>query len=324
MRATQATLQARHRLRRLGATDGDRYIHAFGDIGKSTWMGGFHNIWLHGQGRGLWRRDRRLLPRAPGRLAGKFAHLRYRADELRLPLRRRPLRALLAAKFEPKGVKRIEGKIASVEQDGENGNVAALVMEDGTRVEGDLFIDCTGFRGLLIEQTLKAGYEDWRNWLPTDSALAVQTSPPTASCLTRAPWRAAPAGSGAFRCSTASATAWCIAARTSPKKTHARSCSRISRASRCSSRGSSATSPGGAARSGTRTSSRSGLASGFLEPLESTSIHLIQIGVTRLIKLFPFGGTVRDRSARASMRSRQLELETHSRFHHHALQAHRA
>src|SRR5690606_15712195 len=82
----------------------------------------------------------------------------------------------LRRKYEPKGVKRIEGKIASVEQNGETGYVTALVMEDGSRVEGDLFIDCTGFRGLLIEQTLKAGYEDWRQWLPTDSALAVQTS----------------------------------------------------------------------------------------------------------------------------------------------------
>src|SRR5690606_7690371 len=81
----------------------------------------------------------------------------------------------LRKKFQPKGIRRIEGKIERVEQDGESGYVTALVLENGTRIEGDLFVDCTGFRGLLIEQTLGAGFEDWRQWLPTDGALAVQT-----------------------------------------------------------------------------------------------------------------------------------------------------
>ena len=76
---------------------------------------------------------------------------------------------------EAQGVRRVEGKISRVEQDAETGFITALALESGERIEGDLFIDCTGFRGLLIEQTLEAGYEDWTHWLPTNSALPLQT-----------------------------------------------------------------------------------------------------------------------------------------------------
>ena len=77
---------------------------------------------------------------------------------------------------ETDGVTRREGRIATVERDGASGDVAALVMEDGGRIDGDLFIDCTGFRALLIEQALAAGFEDWGHWLPTDAAWAVPSA----------------------------------------------------------------------------------------------------------------------------------------------------
>ena len=89
----------------------------------------------------------------------------------------------------------IEGKIARVEQNAETGFVEALVLESGVQIEGDLFLDCTGFRGMLIEQTLQTGYDDWTQWLPTDSAIAVQTAsvapavPYTRAIAHEAGWR---------------------------------------------------------------------------------------------------------------------------------------
>ncbi|MBL7466144.1 tryptophan 7-halogenase, partial [Escherichia coli] len=96
---------------------------------------------------------------------------------------------------EPLGVNRIEGRIERVEQHPETGFVTALHLTSGRRIEGDLFLDCTGFRGLLIEQTLHAGYEEWGHWLPTDSAIAVQTKsvgpamPYTRAAAHRAGWQ---------------------------------------------------------------------------------------------------------------------------------------
>src|SRR5690606_27731122 len=71
---------------------------------------------------------------------------------------------------ENDGCVRREGKIARVERDGESGNIAAIVMEDGDRIEGDLFVDCTGFRALLLGDAMETPFEDWLHWLPNDSA----------------------------------------------------------------------------------------------------------------------------------------------------------
>src|SRR3546814_1091287 len=77
---------------------------------------------------------------------------------------------------EADGTTRIEGRIARVELDGESGDIAALLLDGDRRVEGDLFIDCTGFRALLIEGALHAGFEDWTHWLPCDSEIGKHTS----------------------------------------------------------------------------------------------------------------------------------------------------
>ena len=140
---------------------GDRYIHSFGVIGKSTWLADFHHLWVAAKAAGFGEelgdycfehkaaRDHKFFTSPESRI-----NYAYHFD------------ASLYARFlrtrsEAKGVRRVEGKIGSVVQNSESGDIEAVVMESGQRIEGDLFIDCTGFRGLLIEQTLKAGYEDW-------------------------------------------------------------------------------------------------------------------------------------------------------------------
>jgi len=307
MRATQASFKLG-----IGFDDwtrlGDRYIHAFGEIGKSTWMGGFHHMWLLAKAAGFGDELGDYCLEYQAAVAGKFAisdstpiNYAYHFDA---GLYARYLRA----KFEHRGVRRVEGKIASVEQNSQNGHVTALVMEDGRRVEGDLFIDCTGFRGLLIEQTLKAGYEDWRQWLPTDCALAVQTGstdrilPYTRSMARSAGWQwriplQHRVGNGLVYCSAhiteEAARAELLANLKGAPLFEPRLIRYVT---------------GRRRKIWDKNVVALGLASGFLEPLESTSIHLIQIGVTRLIKMFPFGGEFGALSARFNAQG-QVELE---------------
>ena len=179
----------------------------------------------------------------------------------------------------------MEGKINEVRQNGESGFIESLVLDSGQAIEGDLFIDCTGFRGLLIEQTLKTGYEDWSHWLPCDSAVAVQTESAPAPPYTRRS-RTMPDGVGAFHCSTASATAWYSAAVTWPTKRRRKSSSeRRRQASDDAARPQIPDRP--APQDLEQECVSLGSASGFIEPLESTSIHLMMVGVIRLMQLFP-------------------------------------
>jgi tryptophan halogenase len=87
----------------------------------------------------------------------------------------------LRKKSENAGVKRIEGRIKQVQND-QTGNISSLLLEGGEPVLGDVFIDCTGFRALLIGDNLDVGYEDWSHWLAADSAIAVQTQAVEAPC----------------------------------------------------------------------------------------------------------------------------------------------
>ncbi|WP_297506541.1 tryptophan halogenase family protein [uncultured Caulobacter sp.] len=289
MRATQATFKLGISFEHWGEI-GDRYIHSFGQVGKSTWMGGFHHFWLQArdQGFGGDLGDYCLELKAAEQnrfFTGQDGPLNY-AYHLDAGLYGRFLRGMA----ERDGARRVEGKIASVRQNAESGFIEALVMESGEVVEGDLFVDCTGFRGLLIEQTLKAGFEDWGHWLPTDSALAVQTRstepavPYTRAIAHRAGWRwkiplQHRVGNGLVYCS----------AFMGDDEAREMLLGQIE--------GETLIEPrliryrtGRRRKTWDKNVVALGLASGFVEPLESTSIHLIMIGITRLMQLFPFGG----------------------------------
>jgi tryptophan halogenase len=290
MRETQATFKLGIAFENWGG-EGDRYIHSFGQIGrKTTWMADFHHFWLGAreQGFGGDLADycfELQAGEAEKFFSGEGAEINY-AYHLDATAYARFLRRLA----EPAGVRRIEGKIGRVEQDGDSGFIRALVLESGERVEGDLFIDCTGFRALLIEQTLETGFEDWTHWLATDSAYAVQTRstgsavPYTRAIAHEAGWRwriplQHRVGNGLVYSSQFM----------SDEEARAKLLREID--------GEPLTKPrliryrtGRRRKAWNRNCIALGLSSGFIEPLESTSIHLFKIAVTRLIQLFPFGG----------------------------------
>ena len=154
---------------------GDRYIHSFGQIGKSTWLGEFHHFWLQARAQGFGGDLGDYCVELKAAEQDRFytdenATMNY-AYHIDATLYGRYLRA----KSEGKGVRRVEGKIKEVRQRSEDGFLEALILESGEVIEGDLFVDCTGFRSLLMGGALGIGFEDWTNWLPNNSALAVQT-----------------------------------------------------------------------------------------------------------------------------------------------------
>ena len=287
---------------------GDRYIHPFGDIGKSSWMADFHHLWLMANARGFAGDAGDYCFEHQAAVAGKFAVSESSRINYAYHLDAGRYARFLREKFEPKGIKRVEGRIARVEQDSESGFVSALVMENGDRVAGDLFVDCTGFRGLLIEQTLGSGYEDWRHWLQTDSALAVQTAstgniPPYTRAIARGAgwqWRIplqSRVGNGLVYSSAhqpeESARDELLSNLEGDPLTEPRLIRYVT---------------GRRRKVWNKNVVAIGLSSGFLEPLESTSIHLIQIGAMRLMQLFPFGGNFEALAARYNAQS-EYEIE---------------
>ena len=158
---------------------GERYLHTFGDAGINLASLPFHQYWLRARAEGstsrLW--DYSLHQAAAN--AGKFGRLERvgntpmsglaYAFHFDAGLYARYLRGFA----ESKGVTRIEGKVVNVSLEPERGHIASIALEDGKSVEGELFVDCTGFRGLLIGEALGVTYRDWSHWLPCNRALAV-------------------------------------------------------------------------------------------------------------------------------------------------------
>ncbi len=286
MRATQATFK-------LGILFDDwkdvgtRYFHSFGLTGKDHWSAGFQHFWLHGRTRGHDHPYDDYCLELVAALQGRFAHLPDDRMNYAYQLDSTLYAKFLRAMAEGDGTRRIEGRIARVELDGESGDIAALALDDGTRVEGDLFLDCTGFRALLIEGALHAGFDDWTHWLPCDSAIAVQTAnvgpamPYTRAMAHDAGWQ----WRIPLQHRTGNGIVWC-----SRYLTREAALDRLLG----NVEGAVLTEPnhlrfttGARRRQWHRNCVAIGLASGFMEPLESTSIHLIQRAVLRLIRMMP-------------------------------------
>lgn len=307
MRSTEATFKLGILFDNWGKP-GDRYIHSFGRNGKSTWLCEFHHFWLRGLDQGINSELGDYCLELQAAKARKFAtspqseiNFAYHLD------------ATVYAKFlrkfaEGHGVKRVEGKIKQVRQNPDSGFIESLMLDSGQSIEGDFFIDCTGFRGLLIEQTLHTGYEDWSHWLTCDSAVAVQTEsigppvPYTCAIAHEAGWRwriplQHRVGNGLVYCSrymsdeeATSKLLRDVEGKTliQPRVIKFRT--------------------GRRRKVWNKNCVALGLASGFLEPLESTSIHLIMTGITRLMQLFPFNGVTQSFVDQYNNESR-VELE---------------
>ena len=269
---------------------GKDYIHSFGYTGKDCWAAGFQHFWLKGKELGISKEFGEYCNEWAAAKQNRFAVLpnqnlnyAYHFDSSRYA-------AFLRKIAEEHGAVRIEGKIDAVQQHEQTGFITGLRLEDGQQIEGDFFVDCTGFRGLLIEQTLHAGYDDWQHWLPCDSALAVQTEnvqppiPYTRSIAHEAGWQwriplQHRTGNGMVYCS----KFW------SRDEAEAKLRGNLE--------GELVTDPrpikfqtGTRRRHWVKNCVAVGLSSGFMEPLESTSIHLIQRSIVRFMQMFPSDG----------------------------------
>ncbi|SFN70280.1 tryptophan halogenase family protein [Sphingomonas sp. OK281] len=304
IRATNATFKLGIAFEGWDRTDA-RYFHAFGSVGRSTFVADFQHFWMearrHGFAGDYGDYSLELQAAAQHRFALDRDETLAYAYHLDATAYARFLRSIA----EPAGVRRVEGRITQVQQAADDGRITALVLESGERIEGDLFIDCTGFRALLIEQTLKTGFDDWSHWLPTDRAFAVQ------STATEAPvpfTRAVAHGEG-WR--------WKIplqhrvgnglvysSAHLSDDEARARLLAGIDGEPLFEPRLLRFTT--GMRRQVWNGNCLSlGLASGFVEPLESTSIHLVMVAVTWLIQHFPFGDDSAALAERFNARSRR-------------------
>lgn len=274
---------------------GDRYFHPFGQYGVDFDVVPLHHYWLKLRSEGddtpfqeysmAWAAAKRAKFDHPAidrrRIQSTFDYAYHFDASL--------YAKVLRAYSEARGVERFEGKIAKANQRAEDGFIASLQLEDGRTIEGDLFIDCTGFRGLLIEGALASGYDDWTHWLPCDRAVAMpcrhadssRLDPYTRSTARDAGWQwriplQHRVGNGHVYSSAYMSDDEAIRILTSNLEGEALGDPRLLRFT-----------AGKRRKFWNRNCVAIGLSSGFLEPLESTSIHLIQAGITRLLALFP-------------------------------------
>lgn len=313
MKATRATFKLGIRFDDW-ARLGDSYIHPFGDYGAPGGEAPFHHYWLRAQGLagdGVGPIDDYSLPivaARQGRFAPPSADPRSLLSTYGYAYQ---LDATLYAAFlrrlaEAAGVRRIEGRIVEVVQTGETGDIASVTLERGETVAGDLFIDCSGFRALLIEQTLQAGFTDWSHWLPCERAVAV----PCASDQPTVPYTRAQALEAGWRfripLQHRVGNGYVYASAFLDQDAATRRLEGLLEGDALNTPNRLRFAAGQRTRNWVANCVAIGLSSGFIEPLESTSIYLIQIAITKLIELWPADRT--DTVAACEF-NRQMDLE---------------
>ncbi|WP_396593457.1 tryptophan halogenase family protein [Brevundimonas sp. R86498] len=275
---------------------GNSYIHPFGAYGRSIDRVGFHHHWLRlrraGAAADIHDYSLPVVAARMGRFARPDTDPRSVMSTFSYAFQFDAglYAAYLREYAEARGVVRTEGKVTRVEQDPDSGHIRAIDLDRGERIEGDLFIDCSGFRGLLIEGALEAGYEDWTQWLPCDRAVAVPCDtvepsiPYTRATALEAGWSwriplQHRVGNGYVYSSAFLSDDQAVERLMGRLEGPARAEPRLLRFT-----------TGRRRRQWLGNCVAIGLSSGFLEPLESTSIHLIQAAITNLVELFPDTG----------------------------------
>lgn len=269
--------------------DNASYFHAFGITGAGMWAAAFHEYWKRGIELGISKPFSHYNLEAQCALAGKFAHVQG-GPNFAYHLDASLYAQMLRNKSEQQGVKRVEGLVQKVNTAPDSGYITSLVLQSGQELSADLFIDCSGFAGILIDKTLKTPFIDWSHWLPMNSAIAVQTeltTPPppfTRSIAHQAGWQ------------------WRIPLQHRMGNGIVYGSDYMSDETaetmlRASVEGKMISEPrslkfktGHRAKLWHKNCVAIGLAGGFIEPLESTAIHIIQQGIMQLVQYFPSYG----------------------------------
>jgi tryptophan halogenase len=292
VRATQATYKLGIEFADWGAP-GERYFHPFGTYGFDLEGIEFHHFWTRlralGDAHGLGEYSLNALCAYAGKfirpepdhgpVVGKLAYAFHFDAGL--------YAGFLRSLAEGAGTRRVEGRIESVERDSETGLVTGLLLNGERRIEGDFFVDCTGFRALLAEGVFEAGFEDWSHWLPANRAVAVacaREGPPqpyTRSTARPAGWQ----WRIPLQHRTGNGHVYCDAHMSADE---AEAILRANLEGEVLSEPNHLRFVTGHRRAlWSGNCAAIGLSAGFLEPLESTSIHLIQSGIAKLVSLFP-------------------------------------
>jgi tryptophan halogenase len=268
-------------------TVGDSYIHSFGDTGQGSWAAGFHHFWLKGRSLGIEYDYGDYCAELLAAQQERFAITSKNRLNYAYHLDAAKYAAYLRNLAETAGVIRVEGRITRIDKTSD-GFISSLQINDGEKtVEGDLFIDCSGFQAILADNALGVDYDDWSSWLPANRAWAVQSEitehpkPYTRAIAHEAGWRwkiplQLRTGNGLVYSSEfmddQAAHNLLIQSVAGTLTTEPRQIKFTT---------------GQRKRYWEKNCVTLGLSSGFIEPLESTSIHMIQNGIMWLLLLFP-------------------------------------